>query len=226
MIVTIKKVEDSSKNDRVWKTIYYDKDGAEKKKPVFDAKFYPLLVPGATVELDLKKNGEYWDVMDIRPSTAQAAVSADKSGTFAESNIRQKSIEAQNALNNATELVIAFFKDKLPDLTFPQEVNKVLDTRDWLLLGAAAVEPEKQPEIKDEELFPEPEKFSIKTQADYEAAVKDLGGKLGFKKMSDFNAFLNRNIEMLGSTAWKAYDDSLKIMLISLLQKEVENKGV
>jgi len=217
MIVTIKRVEDAAKDDHSWKYIIYDKDGSEKKKAVFDTKFYPLLVEGATIDIELKKNDKYWDIVNIKPSTAQAAVNNDKSGTFAESALRQRSIEKQNALTNAVSLWAAIIsKSDLPD----KIEDMVLATADRFYKHTSA-KGQSADKPEDEPLFEE--RYSIRTQPEYEESVRKLAHKLGYTTVKQLSEFITRNSPMLPDTAWKAYGDGLKGVFIALLQKEAEN---
>jgi len=224
MIITVKNFEDKTNNEGAW---YAITDERGKVRQLFNRKIADLeakrefLQPGMTVDLELRAEGKYkgsdgqmypnWIVTDVKPSTAAAAVNADKSGTFAEASIRQRSIERQNALTNAVNMWAALGKSFDPTVL----EDEILKTADRFYAHTSGNDNTPSPT----------ETYSFKTQFDYEQSVKKLGNELGFKTISDLNKFILHNSPMLPNTAWKSYDDGLKGILIALLAKEVENKN-
>uniref|UniRef100_A0A6M3KZK5 Uncharacterized protein n=1 Tax=viral metagenome TaxID=1070528 RepID=A0A6M3KZK5_9ZZZZ len=105
MIITIKRVEEATKGDRSWKVIFFDKDGEERAKNIFLADKYPLLQPGATIEIIQVKSGQYWDITDIKPVTEQDAVQKAQPATYSAKSTDRNSIERQQALIQAVKFV-------------------------------------------------------------------------------------------------------------------------
>jgi Rieske Fe-S protein len=150
-------------------------------------------------------------------------------GSFAQFMITRKSIERQNALTNAVSFWSAIIAKSTSAIDPASVEDKLLKTADKFYEHTSTKEkPEQKEDIKDDPLFDEKptEHYSFKTQADYEASVKTIAGKLGFTTVKHLSEFIANNSKMLPNTAWKSYDDGLKGIFIALLQKEAENKGV
>jgi len=231
IIATVKTFEDKSPGgDKLWYVITDEKGHTHNifSSNVPDlASKRDIMQPGCTVKLTKVKNKDnpkWWDTIKIEQGTASDAVNNDKSGTFAESALRQRSIEKQNALTNAVNLWCAVISKSTSAIDPVAVEDKVLKTADKFYehTSTKAPPPEKE---KDEPLFEGPPKYSIKTQFDYEKSVKTLAGKLGFTTIKHLSEFISANSKMLPGTAWKSYDDGLKAIFIALLQKEVENRG-
>lgn len=220
VIVTIKKVADESKGDNKWKTIYYDKDGEEKHKAILLKEKYDLLVAGSTIEIiySKEKNARgYLDIVDIKPATAQQAVSEDKSGDFATFHLRQKSIERQNALTNAVNFWAVYTEKSIGD---------ILDTAEafvgWTAEGIKPTSKPMPPTLQQaREAFDALPSMSAKTPEDFKKSVNDFCRTNKWTK-KDLENFMKAHEKKIGKTDVSLLDTTEQVILLSLLSKEVK----
>lgn len=104
MIITIKNIEEKTKDDNKWITLTDENDRTHNIFSNLQDK-WALCFEGATVELTKKKNGQYWDVVDIKPSGVKEAVEQDKSAQFASKANERSSIQAQTAVKAVVEML-------------------------------------------------------------------------------------------------------------------------
>lgn len=106
MIITIKELLEESKGEAKWLTVT---DENAKKHRLFPNKIegfkekVGLVFVGSTVELVKKKNGEYWDVVDIKQSSVSEAIQKDQSADFA--------ISAKEDKSKITSMSVSYIKD-------------------------------------------------------------------------------------------------------------------
>lgn len=127
MLITIQEIDGpnqpAGKKYKTLTVVFTKQDGSNSKKPLFsfgDGKpVYDRLAkgefgPGDTVEVTAKKNGEYWDWVDIKPAnpndTPQPATKGGGKSTWVpdvnretpkERYLKNLAICRQNALTNA-----------------------------------------------------------------------------------------------------------------------------
>lgn len=155
MLITIQEIEGPQKSSKGnWQEValtFTKEDGSNSSKkvvsfgnskPVFEALSTGDYGPGDTVNIVTKKNGQYWDWVDVKPASGEAAASPKASGgksgwvpdpnreTPEERYKRNKAICRQNALTNAVN-----FKqegDTVEDVLARARIFYAFTTQDFL----------------------------------------------------------------------------------------------
>ncbi len=213
MIVTIKEVKDDLDFEKKpCVSFLSDKDDKWRRGNI---KFKPLLT--GTVELAYDRSGKYPVLIDVKPATAQQAVTEDKSSDFATFHLRQKSIERQCCLHCAV------------DLSPGVDIAKVLETAEyffqWLTDGSRpapkATSPTLQEATEAFEKINEPV-MSCKTPEDFKKSVNDFCRQQKWNK-KDLENFMKAHEKKLGGkTDASLLDTAEQAILLTLLMKEVK----
>ena len=115
MIITITEVtQEFAKNGKEYlKVKGTTPDGKETTKSIFDnlKEAWPLMEVGAVLDFTMEKKGQYWNVVTVKPATAQTSTNAPASTTLAKEAVKLGAVPIPTGDEKVRSMSIAYAKD-------------------------------------------------------------------------------------------------------------------